>query len=78
MRKNARLSIAQFALWNALAFYHAAVYFFGVYAVVRYARPLASNGLMYGVFDVGTVIYTACVIGVNIKVRKTRGSVCIT
>ncbi len=56
-------------MWNLLGVYHSVIYFFGIYAIFYYGPgALASNGKLYGVFDMGTVLYTCVIYGVNIKV----------
>ncbi|CAH1780605.1 unnamed protein product, partial [Owenia fusiformis] len=64
--KNARLSYGQFIKYNILGYWHSAVFFFGSLLMFQFT-PIHSDSTMAGNWMLGVMVYTTCVITVNIK-----------
>ncbi|KAI0230344.1 putative phospholipid-transporting ATPase IF [Lamellibrachia satsuma] len=73
IRKNAHLSTVESAKWILLGLWHSVVFFYGTWLMLEPGTSSAQDGQMMGVYDFGVIIFTACVITVNIKLMlKTR------
>ncbi|XP_055342476.1 phospholipid-transporting ATPase IF-like [Paramacrobiotus metropolitanus] len=67
-RRNARLSVREFATWNLLGVWHAVVFFFGFYCLVSPNGVLDRSGQNYDMWTFGTAVFTTIILVVNLKI----------
>ncbi|KAJ8310331.1 hypothetical protein KUTeg_012196 [Tegillarca granosa] len=65
--RNEKLSIKLFIGWNALGLWHTFVFFFGVLFMFGNDVSLFKDGKMMDNTSFGSIVFTTCVIAVNLK-----------